>query len=306
MKDGETLDPEQVTTLITRPRAEEEGSLPGWLRLLRCLFSGLYTVDNMDFVLRDAYMSGYSARSFDLARLLRYSTFTPKGLTIHERGLASLVRFIAVRGELFQAIYFHRTVRAIDLELQELFADSKHHLFPGNPLDHLGDYQRFTEWSVLVRVSDWTRADDPALRELGRRWQRLIRREVTWKMACQRTLFFRPGESERSSVFSNTKAFEAAVRDNLPAELRDIPLKVDTARHVHRPGAKTPAAGQNFLYDPATDETRSLDDRELFRQLPVSCRICRVYSQDSVHDRELARAMDGLLQSGDADDVTNM
>ena len=91
----------------------------------------------MDFVLRDAYMSGYSTRAFDLDRLLHYSLFTERGLTIHERGLSALVRFISVRAELFRAIYFHRTVRAIDLELQELFRDSKPHLFPGNPLEHL-------------------------------------------------------------------------------------------------------------------------------------------------------------------------
>ena len=100
------------------PAQGRRGRRPAALaRLLRSLFSGLYTVDNMDFVLRDAYMSGYSTRAFDLDRLLHYSVFTPAGLTIHERGLAGLVRFIAVRGELFRAIYFHRTVRAIDLTL---------------------------------------------------------------------------------------------------------------------------------------------------------------------------------------------
>ena len=306
LEDGETLSADQIVMLITRPAGDDENQMPQWLRLLRSLFSGLYTVDNMDFVLRDAYMSGYSARSFDLERLLHYSSFTPAGLTIHERGLAALVRFIAVRSELFQAIYFHRTVRAIDLYLQELFADSKKLLFACNPLDDLAGYQRLTEWSILVRVTNWQQSTDPRLCELGRRWQGLLRREMPWKMACQRTIFFRPYEPERSSVFSSERAFEAAVRDNLPPAMQDIPLRVDTARHVHRPGAHTPSSGQNFLYDPATDQTRSLDDRELFRQIPVSCRICRVYARDGQHDREIAAAMDKLLQKGGADDVTNM
>jgi HD superfamily phosphohydrolase len=306
MEDGETLDVEQITVLITRPKDRGSDDLPRWLRFLRSLFSGLYTVDNMDFVLRDAYMSGYSARAFDLQRLLHYSTFTPKGLTIHDRGLSALVRFIAVRSELFQAIYFHRTVRAIDLSLQELFTESKKHLFPGNPVEHLDTYRRFTEWWVLVKVSDWQQSEDATLRELGRRWQRLLRREVHWKMACQRTIFFQPGESERSSVFSNEKVLEAMIRDHLPPELKELPLKIDTARHVHRPGAHTPAAGQNFLYDPATQEIRSLDDRELFRQIPISCRICRIYAEDDRHNRQLAAAMDTLLETGAADDTTNM
>ncbi|HLA85168.1 MAG TPA: HD domain-containing protein [Thermoguttaceae bacterium] len=305
MNDDEAIDPDQIALLIARPRSSEK-KIPDWLRLLRCLFSGLYTIDNMDFVLRDAYMSGYSARSFDLERLLHYSTFTHSGLTIHERGLAALVRFLAVRGELFQAIYFHRTVRAIDLDLEEIFADSKQHFFPGNPLEHLDEYQRLTEWSILVRVDEWTHSNDPTLNELGRRWQRLLRREVRWKMACERTIFFRPDQPERSSVFSDPGVFEAAVRSNLPKPLRDMPLRVDTARHVHRPGAHTPAAGQNFLYDPAADEIRGLDERALFRQLPVSCRICRVYAQDNRHDRDLAAAMDQLLAAGGADDATNM
>ncbi|MGD9126748.1 MAG: HD domain-containing protein [Planctomycetia bacterium] len=306
LADNETLDPEHITTLITRPKSDDLDQTPHWLRLLRSLFSGIYTVDNMDFVLRDAYMAGYSSRSFDLERLLHYTTFTPAGLTIHERGLASLVRFIAVRGELFQAIYFHRTVRAIDLTLQELFARSKRHLFPGNPVENLEAYRRFTEWSIVVHVTDWLTSQDTELHTLGQAWQRLLRREVPWKMACQRTIFFQPGESERSSVFATPSVFEAAVRDQLSGELKDLPMKVDLARHVHRPGAHHPTAGQNFLYDPATKQTRALDDRELFRRLPLSCRICRIYTQDPAHNGELAQAMDTLVQAGGADDATNM
>ena len=125
-------------------------------------------------------------------------------------------------------------------------------------------------------------------------------------MACERTIFFEPGESERSSVFSNPAVFEATVREHLPAELRDLPLRVDTARHVHRPGAHAPAAGQNFLYDPAGGRIRSLDDRELFRRIAISYRICRIYALDSLHNAELAAAMDELTRTGGTDDVTNM
>ena len=259
----------------------------------------------MDFVLRDAYMSGYSTRAFDLDRLLHYSFFTPQGLTIHERGLSALVRFISVRAELFRTIYFHRTVRAIDLGLQELFLDSKRHLFPGNPLEHLDQYQRLTEWSLLMEVAAWHRSKNPELQTLGRRWQEFLRRRLRWKMAVERTIFFAPGEAETSSVFSSERAFEMAVRERLPAALRDLPIRVDTARHVHRPGAHAPAAGQNFLYDPTAGKIRSLDERELFRRIAISYRICRIYAEDHRHNAELAAAMDQIT-AGAADDLTNM
>jgi HD superfamily phosphohydrolase len=302
----ETLDPLQISVLITRPRETDAPSLPRWLRFLRSLFSGLYTVDNMDFVLRDAYMSGYSTRAFDLDRLLHYTSFTERGLTIHERGLSSLVQFISVRADLFRAIYFHRTVRAIDLSLQELFQESKPYLFPGNPLEHLDEYQRLTEWSLLGEVASWRDRSEPVLHDLGLRWEEFLRRQHRWKMACERTIYFAPGEAEGSSVFSDWHLFEAALRSNLPKPLRDVPLRVDTARHVHRPGALTPAAGQNFLYDAAADKIRSLDDQTLFRQLPMSYRICRVYAEDHCHQRELVAAMDRLTGISAPDDVTNM
>jgi hypothetical protein len=302
----ETLDPQQVAFLITRPQAAEVDHGPQWLRFLRSLFSGLYTVDNMDFVLRDAYMSGYSTRAFDLDRLLHYSVFTVKGLTIHERGLSALVRFISVRAELFRSIYFHRTVRAIDLGLQELFLDSKRYLFPGNPLEHLDDYQRLTEWSLLMEVAGWHRSSRPALRSLGERWQQFLRRRLRWKMAVERTIFFAPGEAEQSSVFSSGKSFEMAVRQHLPPDLKDLPIRVDTARHVHRPGTHAPASGQNFLYDPITDKIRSLDDRALFHRIAISYRICRIYAEDHSHNAVLAAAMDRIAGSATVDDITNM
>ena len=305
LESGEILDPRQITFLITRPKTATDNEGPKWLRFLRSLFSGLYTVDNMDFVLRDAYMSGYSAKAFDLDRLLHYSMFTEQGLTIHERGLSALVRFISMRAELFRAIYFHRTVRAIDLGLQELFLQSKPFLFPGNPLEHLDEYQQLTEWSLLMQVSAWPKSNDNKLRELGREWQQFLGRRLRWKMACEQTIFFAPGESEQSSVFGSEKSFEAAVRGALPGELKALPIRVDTARHVHRPGAHTPSAGQNFLYDPVSGRIRSLDDRELFRRIAISYRICRIYAQDNRHNAELAAAMDRLI-SGAADDATNM
>ena len=73
-----------------------------------------------------------------------------------------LLRFIGVRAELFRTIYFHRTVRAIDLELKDLFAASRPWLFPGNPLEKLDEYRQFTEWTLLVDAARWHQSSDPA------------------------------------------------------------------------------------------------------------------------------------------------
>jgi uncharacterized protein len=309
LRDDEQLDPAQVAYLITRPRSgpdDQNDEAPRWLRFLRSLFCGLYTVDNMDFVLRDAYMSGFSTKSFDLDRLLHYSFFSESGLTIYARGVPALVRFVAARAELFRSIYFHRTVRAIDLTLADLFAESGSYIFPGDPLTHLDEYQRFTEWSLLVDVARWSESDDPRRKALGDRWRDLVARRLHWRMACERTVFFDPQTGEQGSIFSRQEFFEQALREALPPELRDMPLRVDLARHVNRPGTRGPAAGQNYLYDDARGKPRPLADSELFRQVPFSYRICRVYSETHEHDAVLAKALDTLVGPSAADDTTNM
>jgi hypothetical protein len=301
---NEQIDPRQISYLVTRPKTDSPA--PDWLRLLRTLFCGIYTIDNMDFVLRDAYMSGYSTRSFDLDRLLHYSFFTAEGLTIHARGLPALVRFIGVRAELFRTLYFHRTVRALDLTLADLFAASKTLLFPGNPLEHLRQYQGFTEWSLLVDVSRWSLSPNAHQRDLGVQWNRLLAREIHWKMAAERTVFFDPASAERGSIFSREDFFTAALREALPPALRMTELRVDLPRHVHRPGTRGSAAGQNFIFDAARETVRPLSDHELVRQIPLSYRICRVYAPDESLHAELATALDSLLRSEGADDRTNM
>ena len=186
-------------------------------------------------------------------------------------------------------------MRAIDLTLQELFIDSKADLFPGNPLDHLDDYLQFTEWSLLVRVADWHRMTDPRLRALGERWREFLARRLRWKMACERTVFFTPGQSEEASVFSDEEVLQKRIRKHLPPELKDIAFRVDIPRHVYRPEALAPTADQNFLLDPATGKIHRLNERELFRRIALSFRIFRIYAEDSRHKADFARAMDQIV-----------
>ena len=309
LADTETLDPQQVAFLIVRPDPKSEGTdVPRWLRLLRGLFSGLYTVDNMDFVLRDAYMTGFSGRAFDIDRLLHYSFFSPKGLTIHQKGFATLTRFIGVRAELFRSVYFHRTVRAIDLALEELFRASRELLFLGNcnPMENLDEYLRFTEWSLLVDVAHWDRSSNPKKRELAPHWKAFLERKVPWRLACETTILFKPGEREQTSIFADTETFKRVLLSQLPVSLQKIPIHADIARHLHRPAAHLPTADQNFLYEPTTNRIRRLEEEELFRYIPQSFRICRVYTERQEHCQPLAEALNRLTNGGGRDDETNM
>ena len=303
----EELDPKQIAWLIRRPTSNQrtEDGNPEWLRKLRALFSGIYTVDNMDFVLRDAYMSGYNTKAFDLSRMMHYTFFTEQGLTIHGRGLPALINFIETRANLFRTVYFHRTVRSIDLALEEIFPAAMQRLFPGNPLEHLDEYRQLTESSFLIDVQRWAGSSDPELAELGGQWQDILTRNIGWKMACERTINFHSSMSASTTIFSEPDLVERRVRERLPGDLQEIPLKIDVARHYHRPSGRRPAGGQNFLLDPGVGIAQELSDDELFRALPTSFCIFRIYSTDHSHDAPLNKALNSLLGEM-TDSKTNM
>lgn len=306
LEEDETLDPDQIAWLIARPQANDPEPRPKWLVLLRSLLSGIYTIDNMDFVLRDAYMTGFSQQSFDLPRLLHYTFFGDQGLTIHDRGLGALLRFLAMRSDLFATIYFHREIRAIDLTLADLFREGKQFLFPGNPLDHLDAYQQFTEFSLLTDVRRWTTADNQQQRELGERWRQLLARQTPWKMACQRSLIFNENDAEQTSVFSSPDLLTTLLAQQLPSDISSADFRVDIARHIHRPHTLGPTAGQNFLYDSSQDRVVPLQASALYKRLPVSQRTCRVYTRDPAHAPAIVSAMKALTSSHGVDDPTNM
>jgi HD superfamily phosphohydrolase len=93
---GEAIDPAHIAYLIKMP--ERLGAKqPRWLELLRQLFSGIYTADNLDYVQRDAYMTGFSLDMVDISRLRFYTFFTEKGITLHQAGI-SPCRAFSTRG----------------------------------------------------------------------------------------------------------------------------------------------------------------------------------------------------------------
>ncbi len=179
------------------------------------------------------------------------------------------------------------------------------HLFQGNPIENLDRYRLFTESSFLVDVQRWGDSSDPTLRELGQQWRAILSREVSWKMAVERTVNFHTAGAERMSIFSAPDLVLQRVRERLPKTVCNLPLKIDVARHYHRPSGRLPAGGQNYLLDPAAGVPQELSDDELFKALPLSFLIFRIYSQDHQHDGLLHGALSSVLGAA-SDARTNM
>jgi HD superfamily phosphohydrolase len=157
--DGESIDPRWVSFLVSKP-ALNDPTMPAWVQLLQPLLSGVFTVDNLDYVRRDAFFTGVQV-GIDVERLRRYTFVSERGLTLYEPGVAALEGFLGARLLLHQSVYFHRTVRAIDLDLGEVFQPAIEALFgDDSPADRLADYVDLDEYALLHQAARWARGED--------------------------------------------------------------------------------------------------------------------------------------------------
>jgi hypothetical protein len=156
----------------------------------------VFTVDNLDYVRRDAYFTGVSTGPVDVERLMRYTFIGERGLTLYEPGLGALEMFLTARLFLYQQVYFHRTVRAIDLDLSDVFGPSIRAIF-GNasPAEALAAYADLDEYALLHQAALWTRgeavADAPVPGDgtvtpgVAAGWRAILLRQPRWRAEAE-------------------------------------------------------------------------------------------------------------------------
>lgn len=192
---GEAIDPGWVAFLISKP-ALADPDMPRWVRWLQPLLSGVFTVDNLDYVRRDAYLTGVAIGPVDVERLRRYSFIGERGLTLYEPGLGALEMFLTARLFMYRQVYFHRTVRAIDLDLAEVFGPSIQALFGDrSPADALGAFADLDEYALLHQAALWARGealstkprpgDGTTTAAIADGWRGILLRRPRWRSEAE-------------------------------------------------------------------------------------------------------------------------
>lgn len=290
---GEELDPDQIAHLILKEKGKDNSRLPRWLNMLQPVISGSYTGDNLDYVLRDSYMCGVAVGPVDLTRLIHYTIVTEKGFTIHKTGLPALQMFLSTRMYLYSNVYFHRTTRAIDIHLRDIFGDTMKLISPRDPRKNMSGYQTLTDWSLLEEVRAWTQSRNKSRRHLGQEWTRIFNRDVKWKMAYSTTL--KEKGQERGMAFPNHRHFEQHIIKELPTRLKRYPFRVDMALLDPRPDPKDSRGNPLYVYDPGTGQVSTELLEECLDLLPTRLVQFRIYSTDHTHDAALSQAAATVL-----------
>ena len=297
--EGEHIKAADVAFLIKKPPEGDaaETHTPRWLKFLQQLFSGIYTVDNLDYVQRDAYMTGFSLDMVDMRRLLFYSFFSDQGLTLHQAGISAFTRFLNARLSLYSNVYYHRTTRAIDFHMQEIFQDTMKIIFPANPARNLSKYLYLNDWSLIQEVEQWSCTGKGEKKRLGAEWARIIGRRIKWKMAYATELTI--DQAMRGMLaFTRPERFEQAIRERLPHPMRAIEFRIDVATQDPRP--LNPVAEGNKrinIYNASTGVTSPEPLKEIFKYIPARIVHFRVFTLNHTHDKELAIAAEQIFDS---------
>ncbi|HET7677305.1 MAG TPA: hypothetical protein VFK38_05575, partial [Candidatus Limnocylindrales bacterium] len=231
----------------------------------------------LDYVRRDAYMTGVATGPVDADRLRRYAFVSPRGLAIYEPGLGALEMFLVARLYLYNTIYFHRTVRAIDLDLAEAFAPSVAAVFgETDPLEALEAYEALDEYALLHQASRWARGEHvaeepapgdgrvtPAVADL---WRGILLRQPSWHLAREVRRDSRTG-GDRASV-------EAELREGLAAGAR-----LDLAEADARPENPLHAVDGRLIVGRRDGSLDAGPLHELLERLPAVVVVGRAYER---------------------------
>jgi len=285
-ENGESIRPEHISFLMGKDGNAPTKNLPRWLVMLKPLFSGVFTVDNLDYVLRDAYMCGVAEGPVDLDRLIYYTFFTKSGLTLHKAGLPAIRMFLNARSYLYSNVYFHRTTRALDIHLRDIFPDTMKEIFPYNPIEKLDCYLELTDWSLLTTVRGWKISQSSKKRALFGEWQQIFLRKIKWKMAFDTT-------------FSSLQELdlEKAILSRLQKDLKHIPFRVDMA--IFDPRPENPlmmGSRQMYVYNPSDQSVSKEALMEFIDSLPSTLTQCRIFTLNHDHNLPLSRAAEEGLK----------
>ena len=243
-----------------------------------------------------------SAQSIS-TRLIHYTIITGKGFTIHKTGLPALQMFLNTRMYLYSNVYFHRTTRAIDIHLRDIFGETMKLIFPHDPRKKMDDYLTLTDWSLLEQVRQWKASRHATNDVWGKNGRRILSRDVKWKMAYS-TVLKEKGQ-ERGMDFPSHAHFEQQIKKELPTKLQKIEFRVDMAPLDPRPDPKDRRGNPLYVYDPGTKGISTEPLEEFLDLLPTRLIQFRIYALDHQHDEALSRATATVLNKTPASFETN-
>ncbi|HAB32180.1 MAG TPA: phosphohydrolase [Cryomorphaceae bacterium] len=195
------------TLLMERLNTEMKGALTEALAIfhnqhpkifLHQLISSQLDMDRLDYLRRDAFYTGVVEGAINSERLLSMLNVADGELVLDSKGISSIEKFLVSRSLMYWQVYMHKAVLSAEYMLVQVlrraheYVQSGKTLFGGDELQRflkerptmadfkdrpevLEAFTRLDDADILGAMKQWTRCEDPVLRELS---DRLLNRRL--------------------------------------------------------------------------------------------------------------------------------
>lgn len=91
---------------------------------------------------------------------------------------------------MYFGVYYHRTVRAIELQIREIFSDSIKLLYGErgklvNPYSDLNTFFTMDDWSFLCGVQNLSTKQTKRAQKIATKWTLILERKPKWRCIDQ-------------------------------------------------------------------------------------------------------------------------
>lgn len=203
---------------------------------------------------------------------------------------------------MYFSVYYHRTVRAIELHMKEIFGETVKLLYRGvNPYEDLDTLLSMDDWSLLYGVQNWLKAGNNEEKTLATEWKSILDRQPT-KWRCVHSYTKDYAQLDELSQIPASDHWENKVKAQLGSLSNTLVFKIDRVEEDPRrldPLSDIIDLRQVKVYNPATHKIDSRETERVANRLPAKSIIFRLYAlrtQGKEHDQTLINAFDSVFR----------
>ena len=131
----------------------------------------------IDDLQRDSYFAGVDYAQLEFHRLFDSTRIAKNKIAVERSSLYTLESYLSAAVNMFDAVYFHKTVRAAELMLLRVLDDAGSQLFPP-PLEDPNSYLTYDDLSFLHRLLKMETNETEEIRSANRLFTEYTRRNL--------------------------------------------------------------------------------------------------------------------------------
>jgi HD superfamily phosphohydrolase len=121
----------------------------------------------IDDLERDSYFAGVDYAQLEFHRLFDSTRIAKNKIAVERGSLFTLEAYLSAAINMFDAVYFHKTVRAAELMLLRVLEEAGSQIFP-SPIDSTKEFFRYDDLTVLSRLLHVSPSESEELKEASR------------------------------------------------------------------------------------------------------------------------------------------